>query len=58
MTQELIEAGADGVIVVEDPMLAEYVTEPYTKALTAVIKADPNIVLLAQTPSEETSLQE
>ena len=24
-TQELIEAGADGVIVVEDPMLAEYV---------------------------------
>ena len=24
--QELIEAGADGVIVVEDPMLEEYVT--------------------------------
>ena len=36
--QELVEAGADEVIVIEDPMLAEYVTEPYTKALTAMIK--------------------
>ena len=33
--QSLIEAGADGVIVIEDPMLKEYVTEPYAKALTA-----------------------
>ena len=42
----MIEAGADKVIVIEDPMLAEYVTEPYTKALTALIKEyDPNIVL-------------
>ena len=49
-SQELIEAGADGVIVVEDPMLAEYVTEPYAKALTAVIKNyDPNIVLFGAT---------
>jgi len=48
--QSLIEAGADGVIVVEDPMLAEYVTEPYAKALTAVIKNyDPNIVLFGAT---------
>lgn len=48
--QSLIEAGADGVVVVEDPMLAEYVTEPYTKALTAVIKNyDPNIVLYGAT---------
>ena len=48
--QELIEAGADGVIVVEDPMLEEYVTEPYAKALTAVIKNyDPNIVLFGAT---------
>lgn len=47
---ELIEAGADGVIVVEDPMLEEYVTEPYAKALTAVIKNyDPNIVLFGAT---------
>lgn len=43
---ELAKAGADKVIVVDDPMLAEYVTEPYTKAVTAVIKAnDPEIVL-------------
>lgn len=48
--QELIEAGADEVIVIEDPMLAEYVTEPYTKALTAMIKNyDPNIVLFGAT---------
>lgn len=48
--QSLIEAGADGVVVVEDPMLAEYVTEPYAKALTAVIKNyDPNIVLFGAT---------
>lgn len=34
------------MIVVDDPMLAEYVTEPYAKAVTAVIKAnDPEIVL-------------
>lgn len=48
--QEMIEAGADKVVVVEDPMLAEYVTEPYTKALTKVIKEyDPNIVLFGAT---------
>lgn len=48
--QSLIEGGADGVVVVEDPMLAEYVTEPYAKALTAVIKNyDPNIVLFGAT---------
>lgn len=48
--QELIEAGADKVIVIEDPMLKEYVTEPYTKALTAMIKNyDPNIVLFGAT---------
>ena len=48
--QELVEAGADEVIVIEDPMLAEYVTEPYTKALTAMIKEyDPNIVLFGAT---------
>ena len=43
---ELAKAGADKVIYVDDAMLAEYVTEPYTKALTAVIKAnDPEIVI-------------
>lgn len=48
--QSLIEAGADEVVYVEDPMLAEYVTEPYAKALTAVIKeCDPEIVLYGAT---------
>lgn len=48
--QSLIEAGADGVVFVEDPMLAEYVTEPYTKALTQVVKeCDPEIVLFGAT---------
>ena len=48
--QSLIEAGADGVIVIEDPMLKEYVTEPYARALTAMIKKyDPNIVLFGAT---------
>ena len=43
---DLAKAGADKVIVVDDPMLAEYVTEPYTKAVTAVFKAnDPEIVI-------------
>ena len=44
--QELIACGADKVVVVDDVMLEEYVTEPYTKALTAVINAkDPESVL-------------
>lgn len=48
--QEAIEYGADSVVYVEDPMLAEYVTEPYTKALTTVIKeCNPEIVLFGAT---------
>ena len=43
---DLAKAGADKVIYVDDAMLAECVTEPYAKALTAVIKAnDPEIVI-------------
>ena len=46
----LVKHGADKVIVVDDPMLAEYVTEPYSKALYEVIKAsDPEIVLYGAT---------
>lgn len=45
--ESLIHSGADEVVVVEDPILKEYVTEPYTKALYAVIKdRDPEIVLV------------
>lgn len=48
--QALIEAGADSVVYVEDNMLEEYVTEPYAKALTEVIKqCDPEIVLFGAT---------
>lgn len=47
---ELIQYGADKVIVVEDPILAEYMTEPYTKAITTIIKAkEPEIVLFGAT---------
>ena len=48
--EELFHCGADQVIVVEDPILAEYMTEPYTKALTAVIQdRQPEIVLFGAT---------
>jgi len=48
--QSLIEDGADGVVVVEDPMLKEYVTEPYAKALTKVLQEQkPEIVLFGAT---------
>jgi electron transfer flavoprotein alpha subunit len=45
-TAMLFHYGADRVILIEDAMLEEYVTEPYTKALTAAIRQyDPEIVL-------------
>ena len=48
--QELIAWGADSVVYVDAPMLKEYVTEPYTKALTKVIKdCDPEIVMFGAT---------
>ena len=41
-----IQFGADKVVVVDDPMLKEYLTEPYADAVTAVIKKyDPEVVL-------------
>ena len=46
----LIKAGADGVIVIENEMLAEYTTEPYAKAIAAVIREkDPEIFLFGAT---------
>ena len=42
----LIQHGAEEVVVVDHEMLAEYVTEPYTKALYKVIKeCEPEIML-------------
>ncbi len=50
LTSELIAYGANEVIVVEDEMLKDYVTEPYAKALTNVIKeTKPEIVLIGAT---------
>ena len=46
----LISAGADGVILIEDSILAEYTTEAYAKAVVAVIKAKaPEIFLIGAT---------
>ncbi len=44
--EKLYHYGADKVILVDHPFLKEYVTEPYTKAVTAIIKEyDPEIML-------------
>jgi len=46
----LIEHGADKVIVVDDPMLSEYVTEPFTKAVCTILtEKQPEIVLFGAT---------
>jgi electron transfer flavoprotein alpha subunit len=50
LAQDLIDYGADEVVYVDDDYLAEYMTEPYTKAFAAVIKdRDPEIVLIGAT---------
>lgn len=47
---QLYKHGADHVIAVEHPVLAEYLTEPYAKAMYAVIKAkEPEVVLYGAT---------
>lgn len=48
--KKLFGYGADEVITVDDPMLKNYVTEPYAKALAKVIaECEPNIVLFGAT---------
>lgn len=50
LAQELAEYGADRVIVVDDPKLKEYRTEPYTQALAAVINEfKPEIFIIGAT---------
>ena len=47
----LAEYGADHVIVVDDPELKDYRTEPYAHALASVIKEyKPNVMLVGATP--------
>ena len=50
LADQLAEYGADKVIVVDDPELKEYRTEPYAHALTSVINEyKPEIVLVGAT---------
>lgn len=50
LCDELAAYGADRVILVDDPELKEYRTEPYTHALASVIKEfKPDIVLVGAT---------
>lgn len=50
LADQLAEYGADKVIVVDDPELKEYKTEPYTHALASVInKYKPEIMLVGAT---------
>ncbi|MDR2043801.1 MAG: electron transfer flavoprotein subunit alpha/FixB family protein [Clostridium sp.] len=50
LAEELAAYGADKVIVVDDPQLKEYRTEPYTHALASVIrKYRPEIFLVGAT---------
>ena len=50
LADQLAEYGADKVIVVDDPELKEYRTEPYTHAIASVIKEfKPEIFLIGAT---------
>lgn len=50
LADQLAEYGADKVIVVDDPELKEYRTEPYTHALASVIEEfKPDIFLIGAT---------
>ena len=50
LADQLAEYGADQVIVVDDPELKEYRTEPYAHALTSIINEyKPEIVLVGAT---------
>ena len=50
LADQLAEYGADKVIVVDDPELKEYRTEPYTHAIASVIEEfKPEIFLIGAT---------
>lgn len=50
LVDELAEYGADKVIVIDDPELKEYRTEPYTHALASVIETyKPDVFLIGAT---------
>ncbi len=48
--QDIISFGADTVIVVDDPILGEYMTEPYAKVFDRIVKEfEPEIILYGAT---------
>lgn len=48
--QSLIAAGADKVLVVDNDLLKDYLTEPYTQAITQIINEQkPSILLIGAT---------
>ena len=50
LSQNLVEHGADKVIYVDNPILSDYMTELYTKVMSAVLNAtNPEIVLMGAT---------
>ena len=50
LTDELAKYGADRVVVIDDPELKDYRTEPYTQALAGYINEfKPEIVLVGAT---------
>lgn len=50
LTEELIGYGADKVIVIDDPLLENFVDQPYSKALTDIAKRyQPEIILAGAT---------
>lgn len=50
LSKELIAAGADRVLVVDDIMVKDYITEPYAQAVTHIIhEYKPEIFLLGAT---------
>jgi len=47
---QLVAAGADGVIVVDDAAVANYTTEPYAQAITQILhERKPSVVLIGAT---------
>ncbi len=47
LAQSLIEAGADRVLIVDSPELKDYLTEPYTQAVTHLIRTyKPEVLLI------------
>ena len=50
LAQTLIEHGADKVLVVDNELLKDYMTEPYTEAITQIItEQKPSIMLIGAT---------